>query len=321
METTAELIDRFLDTYPPSTRAGYTSLFKLDVLEKFEKQYGKQLPDFTQEEIIEFLKACHDSALNKKNVPATNNTNSTATVYKKFFEWYIDNVRLIKNPVNSYVRKAMVEYIESKARCVLTKEEVFDAIERIPMTIDPDYANFCEMLIRLFYEGIRSLKDLFYTKYTAFNPDEKTIFYGGINLPISDRLCELLIKNDKETYVYIYKHELIAERWNGSLIKIFSREKDVDNRPIESVATVLDKVYTTNFKQNGFNHDYKQVYYCGLYNRIVEAMGKEAADAVILSKNRMGDNESLKKVLYQLGERVDWGITALKKTLAMYIPR
>ncbi len=323
MDSTRNLIEQFLQTYSDRTQISYRSAMKIDVLEKMEKSVGKSLLEFSTDDIFDFFKVCYDEEIAKSYAMAARHADITSSIYKKFFEWYIDNIKLMRNPVDSSLRKRIKEYMESNIPCVLRKEEIDSALEEIPKRVDPDYVKYIELIVRLFYEGIQVSKDLLLTKWKDFDYEQKTLLYNGALLKLSDRLCDLLKYNDSETEIIIYRHLLKAERYNGSLIKVFIRERDgdIDERKIESLTTVIDMLYKKNFcSAINFNHSYKQVYYCGLYNHIVSVMGKEEADRTIKSRDRTGDDTAFKKALISYGVNLESGVTAFKNALIQYIP-
>lgn len=323
MNSTRELVEQFLQTYSERTQVSYRSAMRIDVLEKMEKSLGKNILEFNNDDIFEFFKVCYDEEIAKSYSMAARHADVTSSIYKKFFEWYIDNIELIRNPVDSSLRKRIKDYMESNIPCVLTKEEVDSALAEIPKRVDPDYTKYIELIVRLFYEGIQVSKDLLLVKWEDFDYAQKTLSYNGAKLKLSERLCELLKYNDNETDIIIYRHLLKAERFRNSLIKVFIRDRDgdIDNRKIESLATVIDTMYKRNFCEAvGFDHSYKQVYYCGLYNHIVNVMGKEEADRTIRSRDRTGDNTAFKKALASYGVNLESGVTAFKNALVQYIP-
>ena len=137
-----ELISKFLETYSQATQVAYLGLMNIPLLLMYEKKIGKTLAEFDSDNVLDFFKMCYDSAIEKQRSMATGNTVTIASVYSGFYDWYIEEVALIRNPVTKNVKKQFAEYIERKSLTLLTKDEVEEAIKRIPYVVDPDYAGF-----------------------------------------------------------------------------------------------------------------------------------------------------------------------------------
>lgn len=316
--TTKELMDRyFSDELPPSTIKMRTNVDRKEMyayLNKLSDQMGKrvELVDLDVDQIYEML-----LTYRKSSRPDDNRTLSLSTysnllsLYRSIFQWYSDNIELIKNP---FLNKEL-RFDEAKRR-LSQHEETFtmETLQNIIDLVREDYKNqkeradYIECILLLFYHGCQENEDIVDIREEDIDHENKTLIVRGVKRQLSDRCYELLVKVHNMTIMEGETRKAVFHDWNGSYFKFPSAfdKQEFDAKPKRAPIVTINNYFS---RKVGSKHNIKvsgyTIFYLGFYNYMVEKIGKERADYIIKSKM---DGDATNQLM-QLAE--EYGINVL----------
>lgn len=323
---TRELLYEYLETRPESTAKKIRGQFDKQELYDYEKEINKPLVDMDAIEVAGMIKAIMvGSSSPKKNFSYRTYT-SLLSFFRDFFDWYIDNYEVIKNPCNDKrIKGSNAADLLGESDIIFTKEDLSDVITRISdYTSNGEYADYQEAIVRLFYEGFPESIDIVNLKEGDIDHKKKTAIVRGREIQLSDRLYELLkrINSMEEMPAYRGSYEMMSYR--GSYFKFPTREKfkDIfDERNPEYWGMYISRVIGREVnsklekKING-----RLLYLRGFYDFIVEKYGQEETDRLILSARVPEDTKKLMDAAEEYGV-VEKNSTTMKEFLRQFVEK
>ena len=289
----------------------------------YEQEINKPLYYMDVDEIIELLIRLTNKRYKTDGVKVSFRTyDAIISNMRGFFEWYIENVELVRNPCNNKRlkgRNIMAEVFDADS--VLTKQDMDDAIQKIRADRPDDMADYFEAIILMFYEGFPTASDIVNFKEEDLNHETHTALVNGVYIQLSDRLYELLVRIHERTEIPFRKGVYLFLSYRGSYLKFttFKSRKDIfqDQEPmhyINHLSRMVNKEISAyfNIKINA-----RMLYICGLYDWMVSEIGKEETDRLILSYRNSEDAKKIMTLAKRHGV-VEKNVTSIKKALKPY---
>ena len=324
MPNTKELLDEYFKTKPESTVLKIRGTIDRKELYDYEKKIGKQLVDMDCFEVADMLKTFTNRSFTGKSYKMSYRTyDMLLSILRDFFEWYIDNYKIIKNPCNDKrIKGRKVLEIFNNGSAVFTKDNMEEIITEIRNDRIEEYADYEEAIIRMFYEGFPEAIDIVNLKTSDINHEKKTAIVRGREVQLSDRLYELLVKIHNMDSLPAHRGNYLLMSYDDSYFKFPTREKFKDEfseRPPEYWSGHISRLFNREIKQkNDTNINARTLYLRGLYDYFVEQVGKEETDRLILSVRNPEDAKKTMEIAKEYG-MIEQNVTTLKKILSQFV--
>lgn len=321
---TASLLDEYFTTRPETTAKKIRGQIDRPELYAYEKEIGKPLVDMESQEIAEMIKTFSNKSFSNKVYKMSYRTYDTLlSILRDFFNWYIDNYEVIKNPCNDKkIKGRNVVALFADDVKIFDKDAMEEAIERIRNDQIEEYADYQEAIIRMFYEGFPEAIDIVNLKEDDINHEKKTAIVKGREIQLSDRLYELLVKINHMDEYPAHRGSYLLLSYRGSYFKFPTRakfEKEFNDRPPEYWAGHISRLFNRDIKNKlDININARTLYLRGFYDFMVDAVGKEETDRLIMSIRNSDDSRKIMSLAEEYGV-VEQNVTTLKKVLMPFV--
>ena len=321
---TASLLDEYFTTRPETTAKKIRGQIDRPELYAYEKEIGKPLVDMESQEIAEMIKTFSNKSFSNKVYKMSYRTYDTLlSILRDFFNWYIDNYEVIKNPCNDKkIKGRNVIALFADDVKIFDKDAMEEAIERIRNDQIEEYADYQEAIIRMFYEGFPEAIDIVNLKEDDINHEKKTAIVKGREIQLSDRLYELLVKINHMDEYPAHRGSYLLMSYRGSYFKFPTRakfEKEFNDRPPEYWAGHISRLFNRDIKNKlDININARTLYLRGFYDFMVDTVGKEETDRLIMSIRNSDDSRKIMSLAEEYGV-VEQNVTTLKKVLMPFV--
>ena len=321
---TASLLDEYFTTRPETTAKKIRGQIDRPELYAYEKEIGKPLVDMESQEIAEMIKTFSNKSFSNKVYKMSYRTYDTLlSILRDFFNWYIDNYEVIKNPCNDKkIKGRNVVALFADDVKIFDKDAMEEAIERIRNDQIEEYADYQEAIIRMFYEGFPESIDIVNLKEDDINHEKKTAIVKGREIQLSDRLYELLVKINHMDEYPAHRGSYLLLSYRGSYFKFPTRakfEKEFNDRPPEYWAGHISRLFNRDIKNRlDININARTLYLRGFYDFMVDTVGKEETDRLIMSIRNSDDSRKIMSLAEEYGV-VEQNVTTLKKVLMPFV--
>lgn len=291
----------------------------------YEVQIGKELIDMDVDDLFGLIIEFRNKRKGKeiKYMISHSSYDQLSTLLRSIFNFYIDNVQPIRNPLNDKRMKGK----EAAKRLAQGREPfrwtvVEDIIRKLHRDFDADKAYYIELIILLFYNGFAKAEDVVTLKADMINHHNKTVKLPERIVHLSDRCYELLIKFDKLDTIAGWRGDYILASWQGSYFKFIvrpSQEDKLNDRPKTAMCDIINRYIATNVNDKyDTKINYHILYMLGFYEFIVGKHGDEKTNAMITSYRDSDDVAELMSLAEEYGVQVD-NISHLKRYLRPFI--
>lgn len=321
---TASLLDEYFTTRPETTAKKIRGQIDRPELYSYEKEIGKPLVDMESQEIAEMIKTFSNKSFSNKVYKMSYRTYDTLlSILRDFFNWYIDNYEVIKNPCNDKkIKGRNVVALFADDVKIFDKDAMEEAIERIRNDQIEEYADYQEAIIRMFYEGFPEAIDIVNLKEDDINHEKKTAIVKGREIQLSDRLYELLVKINHMDEYPAHRGSYLLLSYRGSYFKFPTRakfEKEFNDRPPEYWAGHISRLFNRDIKNKlDININARTLYLRGFYDYMVNKVGQEETDRLIMSIRNSDDSRKIMSLAEEYGV-VEQNVTTLKKVLMPFV--
>lgn len=321
---TASLLDEYFTTRPETTAKKIRGQIDRPELYSYEKEIGKPLVDMDSQEIAEMIKTFSNKSFSNKVYKMSYRTYDTLlSILRDFFNWYIDNYEVIKNPCNDKkIKGRNVVALFADDVKIFDKDAMEEAIERIRNDQIEEYADYQEAIIRMFYEGFPEAIDIVNLKENDINHEKKTAIVKGREIQLSDRLYELLVKINHMDEYPAHRGSYLLLSYRGSYFKFPTRakfEKEFNDRPPEYWAGHISRLFNRDIKNKlDININARTLYLRGFYDYMVNKVGQEETDRLIMSIRNSDDSRKIMSLAEEYGV-VEQNVTTLKKVLMPFV--
>ncbi len=320
--STKELIDKFFEENNTDGNMRNRSKLERPELYEYEKKIGKQLVEMNDDELLDMFTIFFTS--NGKYKLAQRSYEMITSMYRKFFDWYIDNVKIIKNPFSSQKLrgKSAIDYIRAASKAdVFDKNAMENLIERIHESYERLDADYYEMFIRMFYEGFATGSEIASFKEKDFNVRAKAVFIDGKVIHLSDRTVQLLQQFDKLDEVDAHRGVYKLVRWEGSYVKFKTRESKIaefNNGNLILRSQYIARLLINLGNEFDVNVNYRLLYLRGFYDWMVSQSDKETIDTMINSQRDAESNNKIMDYAAQYGFS-EKNVTVVKRVLLPFV--
>lgn len=321
---TASLLDEYFTTRPETTAKKIRGQIDRPELYSYEKEIGKPLVDMESQEIAEMIKTFSNKSFSNKVYKMSYRTYDTLlSILRDFFNWYIDNYEVIKNPCNDKkIKGRNVVALFADDVKIFDKDAMEEAIERIRNDQIEEYADYQEAIIRMFYEGFPEAIDIVNLKEDDISHEKKTAIVKGREIQLSDRLYELLVKINHMDEYPAHRGSYLLLSYRGSYFKFPTRakfEKEFNDRPPEYWAGHISRLFNRDIKNKlDININARTLYLRGFYDYMVNKVGQEETDRLIMSIRNSDDSRKIMSLAEEYGV-VEQNVTTLKKVLMPFV--
>lgn len=321
-KNTKEILDEFFKDAEGTYLTAYRKRIDNEKLYNYEKQIGKELISMDADECIKLLEIINE----KENVPfmtAHSSSNQMKTIFRRIFDYYSDKYELINNPFNDRKMKTNISKNLKDGKTVLNLDYVNDCIKKIHTNLEPDQADYVELIILLFYCGFADAKEIVTMQPEMVNQKRKTVCMNGKTIYLSDR-CLYLLTKFHEMYQLIgnnnRKYALVS--WHGSYFKFKTQKENpesIDHRTEQYVCDFINRTISTSLNRKyNTNLNYSNLYWLGFYDYLVGKYGKEETKKILTSVRDQDDVDKLVSTSKEYGVK-DCNISHLKNYLMPYI--
>lgn len=325
---TKEVFDLYYKDIPYETERKSRPQVDRPEVYNYEEKLGKQIFDMDVDELFGLLLSFNknegsDDASFRISYASYDQIAST---YRSIWNFYIDNIEIIRNPWNN---KRMKGAAAAKKISESKKAFTYDIIEKVISEInkeyedtDYDYGKYLECIILLFYNGFADAQEIILLKEEDINFRSHEIRLHGRTIHLSDRCFELLQYIHGLNEIRTSRGNFPALSYQGGYFKIAVRNKQVktfQDKSLVEVGTILTRKITMNIaKKYGIDISYRIIYLLGFYDYIVSKAGKERTKEIITSVRNKDDAQEL------MGYAREYGIVAenvsyIKKLLRPFI--
>ena len=323
-KTTKELMDEFFASHEGDTIIRMRSQVDREELYEYEEKIGKQLIDMNVDELFEMIMSF--KANNRKNATFMVSHSSYAQIsylYRAIFNYYIDNIEVIRNPFNDPRMKGREANKRlAQNREALTWEFVQEIIGHVHRDFDQDKADYIECIIQLFYNGFANVDEIVNLTKDDVNTKNKTVRLNGRTRPLSDRCYEVLVMVHNMEILDGWRGDFLMASWHGNYFKYPIRPKneyDFADKTAVEVGSILNRYLSENVnKKYDTKFNYHNLFYLGFFDHIASKVGRERANELVTSYRSSEDAAELMEFANNYGVRID-NVSHLKRALQPYI--
>lgn len=322
--STKELFKVFFEGKSEDTIRKTKAQFDRPEVYAYEEKIGKQLVEMNEDELFNMI-----CSFNNNKSAVRNGIKVGSASFKKYvsgfrliFEFYIDNYEVIKNPFNSAKFKGIrMEALLSDNKDRFTKKQLEEIINKLYSKYSNKYANYCELILRLFYDGFSEAQEIVNMKEDQINFRRKEVRLTGRTVKLSDRCFELLATIHSMEAIEGARTDFYMMSWHNSYFKFVVRPKESVNFQNKDAVSVARKINFLLFsrvaKEFEIDINYRKLYLLGFYDALVEKYGEERAKEIIMSKRNPNDNKDLTTTMSEYGLIIN-DITYLKQNLVQF---
>lgn len=294
---------------------------------EYEDKIGKSIFDMDVDELFEMIM----SFKAKQNVKQTEYSISLASfeqvcsLYRAVFNWYIDNVRIIKNPFyDKQMRgsQAFKKISETKSREPFTKDNMEEIISQLHYDLESERADYIECIMRLYYDGFAHAREIVELKEEMIDFTERKIRVAGKVINLSDRTFELLIRVHDSTEMPGRRGNYLMMSWHGNFFKYPIRPKseyDFKDRPQDIIEDFVNRLFIDNVrKRYQININARSVYLLGFYEFLKSRFGEDRSKEIVMSVRDSNAASDLLNTARMYGIVCD-NVTQLKKMLRPFV--
>lgn len=295
--TTQEMIECFgkSDFAPKYFDKVSATSFPMELIRSKEEKFGKQFIEFNTEECKEYTIAFINSRVFLNGVVGQQSISTYVNarrMYRGLWDWYIDNVKVIKNvwAQDAIFNEAGVcewGYGDKKKPLDVCEK----AIEKIHDAFYGDYATYLECLILCFYNGFATAKDFPMLKEEDIDFEAKTIRLtdkrGYRIIHPSDRLLELLQSVHRIDYFDHGNSESHCLAWRDGYFHFVCRgTMNIDHEDFDRVTTRIRSSFLTVRNNVDFEITPRILYLVGFINWLIGKAGsREAASDIVFNSS------------------------------------
>ncbi len=293
-------------------------------LYEYEEKIGKELIDMDVDDLFGLINELNNKK-NGKEIPfmtAHYSFDHLTTLLRAIFNFYIDNVEPVKNPLyDKRMRGREATKRLAQGKETFNFDYVQNIINKVHIDATEDRADYVELIMLLYYSGFETAKEIATFKGSAINHRNRTVAVIGRTIQLTDRCYELLQK-------FAGMDELVEWRtyylttYKGGYFKFIVQEKQLDkfdDRDISSICNMINRqisIYVNQPYSTKIN--FSMLYWLGFYDAIVRKHGEEETDRMLVSFRNSDDVTKLMSCARDYGVRVE-NISHLKRFLRPFI--
>lgn len=287
----------------------------------YEKKIGKEFIDMDVDDLFGLLEELRNTRKGKeiKYLVSHSSLDNLFALFRAIFNWYIDNVEVIRNPLNDKRMKGMKAVARiAQDKEVLTWEVIQDIIKKLHKDRDTDNADYIELIILLYYNGFARAEEIIALKENMINHSNRVININGKILYLSERCHSLLVKFHNMYEIEGTRGRYILLSYHDSYFKFISRQSQegkINDRPLTSMCDIINR-YLAIYVNDKYNVkiNYHGLYFLGFYDYLIRKYGEERTKHILTSFRDADDIEDLMNSANEYGVEVD-NVSHLKRYL------
>lgn len=291
----------------------------------FEKKIGKQLVEMDVEELFQMIESFNGNRKYKNSSFSVSYSSydQIASMYRSLFNFYIDNVEVIKNPFNDKrMRGTQAAQRLSKNKEPFSIKFVEGIIEELYNDTEEKHAKYYECIMQLFFNGFAKAEEIALLDEDMISKKDKTVRLPGRTIQLSDKCYELLEFVHSLEEIDGWRGDFAMAAWQGHYFKYIVRPKGIESfqdRELGEIANLINRAIIVNVK-NKYKVDinYRLLYFLGFYEELKRQFGEERTKELIISVRNSEDATDLMGAARRYGVVVD-NVTHLKKFLRPFI--
>lgn len=321
---TKELMNEFFASHDGDSIERMRSQVDRDEVYEYEKKIGKQLVEMDVDELFEMILSF--KANNRKNarfMVSHSSYTQISYLYRAIFNYYIDNVEIIRNPFNDPRMKGReADKRLAQNRDILTWDFVEGIIKQIHRDFRQDKADYIECILQLFYNGFANVEEIVNLTKEDINFKNKTVRLNGRTRQLSDRCYELLTQVHQMDSLDGWRGDFVMANWHGNYFKYPIRpqnEYDFSDKTAVEVGSILNRYLSENVnKKYDTKFNYHNLFFLGFFDYIVSKVGKDRANELVTSYRSSEDAAELMEFADNYGVKID-NVSHLKRALKPYV--
>lgn len=323
--STKELLDRYYASVAGTSAETTRSQIDKPELYAYEMKIGKELIDMDVDDLFGLIFEFRNKRKGKEieYMISHSSFDQLSTLLRAIFNFYIDNVQPIRNPLNDKRMKGKEAAKRlAQGRKPFRWSAVNDIIVKLHKDYDEDNADYVELILLLFYNGFSKADDIVTLQADMINHHYKTVKFENRTIKLSDRCYELLMKFNKMDMIAGWRGDYVLASWNGSFFKFIvrpSQEFKLNERPKTAMCDIINRCIATKVNDKyDTKINYHILYMLGFYEYIVAKHGEQKANEIITSYRNSEDVAELMSLAEEYGVVVD-NVSHLKRYLRPFI--
>ena len=322
--STEKLLDSFFESPEGSKYVKNRKIIREEQLYEYEMRINKKLVDMDVDELIGFFSNMKIRRNNIETNMVMNNhsLDQILVIYRRIFDYYIDEYEVIKNPFrNPKLRgtKLYQNLFKNKER--LTWKYVENIIHKLHSGDNQARADYIELIMQLYYNGFENATEIVEMHEEDINHKLQTVLLPGRTVRLSDRCYNLLTKFNSMTKLEGWRNYVLAS-WHGSYFKFIVRKSkadEIDDRTLKSMRENIN-VYLCKYVNNEYNTriNYSNLYLLGFYDFLTNKYGEDKVNEMLLSNYDSESVQQIQQSAREYGFRYE-NVSHLKRRLRMFV--
>lgn len=253
--STQELIDRYFksEVTPSSERKTRGTIDRPELYE-YEVKIGKQLVEMNLDEIADMLFTFTNSVKNGQKTPLSTRTlTAVLSTIRSIIYFYSENFSEvpINNPLRNGAKCKEALSIREKKHSVsaLNTDDYKELIRKIRTTYVEDKATYYECMVRLFYEGISSMRELATLREDQIDFENKRLVLPNRTVQLTDRCFELLVAVGNMTIMESERYKYTMAKRPNSYFRYPTRV----SKTSDGISDWDDDLFATNLSKRFAN--------------------------------------------------------------------
>ena len=323
--TTKQLFDMFFAQKDQGTAYKTRSQIDRPEVYAYEEKIGKQLVDMDVDELFEMILTFNGDrrASNTSYSISYSSYDQIASLYRTFFNFYIDTVRVIRNPFNDKrMRGSAAAQRLAQGKEPFSMKIVDDLIAKIYVDFGGNRAKYIECIMRLYLEGFSNASEIVLLKEDMINTKNRSIVLLGRTLYVSEKCFRLLQEVHNMEDMEGWRGDYVVVAWHDYYFKYITRPRGVDELQkwgVPELANTINRTLTIHVKNKyGVDVNYRMLYMLGFYEHLVKQFGAQRSYELITAVRDPVATEELMGAARSYNMSVE-NVTILKKQLRPFI--
>lgn len=330
--TTKEILDGYYESIKGEYAGNTRPRIDKPELYAYEEKLGKRFIDMDVDELFGLLIEFGNKRSGEEieYMIAHSSYDQMSTLFRSIFNWYIDNVEIIKNPFNDKrMRGRMATERLTQGRKAFNWGVVEDIIKKVHEDKSEDYADYIELIILMYYNGFSKAEEIVMLQEKMIDRKNHAVWLPGKTIHLSNRCYMLLEKFHQQDIIATWRRKYDLVSWHKSYFKfIVSRSREnklgddiinIDERSKSDMCDMINRALAIaiNNKYN-VKINYSILYWLGFYDFIVKKYGEEITHKILTSYRDSDDVAMLMSAAREYGVGID-NVTHLKRYLRPFI--
>lgn len=325
---TKEIFDLFFNSPGVSGTSLQINRRQIDKPElyAYEIEIGKELIDMDIDELFGLIREIRNKRRGKQveYIISHSSYEQISSILRAVFNYYIDNVEVIKNPFNDKRMRGM-EAVKrlSEGLDIFSWENVEDIIKRLHEDMSCDEADYIELIILMYYCGFKNAEEIITLKGDMVNHDDHTVnMSDGRVVWLTDRCYELLMKFDSLDTISRWRTDFSLVPWHDGMFKFIVRPSQVYNvngRSLKEMSTKLNHIISVQVNDRyNTRINYRILYLLGFFDFIVEKYGENRTKEMFSSYRNSDDVKAILDAAKEYNLNMD-SISQIKRAMSPFI--